>query len=192
MPNFDRRSHSLTFVAGYGRSFADPSAGASVLASEPVQDMGGLKMFAPDKHRQDFAFYPSRLRLPANAAPCDYAAEFHYKLQSVQDDQLDVVFKLTCSGAGAFGSVIELDTRSNYPEVPIGLNAFAFSQQHDTVEMRHRLPRDYIASLTLKVWKGSARPSREDWIRFEASLADDSRPVVPPCAVMLYLEHLEH
>jgi len=126
------------------------------------------------------------------AAPCDYAAEFRYAMQIGDDQMQEVAFRFTCSGAGAFGSAIELHTRSRYPEIPMGLSAFTFSQQHDTVEVRHRLPRDYVASLTLKVWKGSARSSREDWIRFEASFADDSRPVVPPCAVMLYLEHLEH
>lgn len=192
MPNVSHRSHSLNFVAGYGRSFAETPAEASVLASAPAQDMGGLKMYAPNKHREDFALYPARPGLPANATPCDYAAEFHYAMQIVDDFVQDVAFKFTCSGAGAFGSVIELDTRSNYPEVPMGLRAFTFSQQHNTVEVRDRLPRDYIASLTFKVWKGAARPSREDWIRFEVSFADNSRPVVPPCGVMLYLERLEH
>lgn len=192
MPNFDRRSHSLTFVSGYGRSSAEPPEGASVLASAPAQDMGGLKMFAPDKHRQDFAVYPTRLRLPANARPCDYAAEFHYTVQSLADYLEDVAFKLTCSGEGAFGSIIELDTRSSYPEVAMGLPPFTFSKQHDTVEVRGRLPRDYTASLTLKVWKGAAQPSRDDWIRFETSFVDDPRAVVPARGVMLYLELLEH
>jgi len=113
---------------------------------------------------------PSYSLRPAHTIqPEEDPCNFHFKLYYEQDGvEWDMVFSLVSDDqGGVLGTAASLEVYSNYPDIPMALSKFTFSQAGIGVQKRHVLPKDYTAGLTLKFWLQQGNPAVDGWIRLE-------------------------
>jgi len=97
--------------------------------------------------------------------PYSFNFDFYYQQDGVE---WDMVFSLISDNqGGVLDTAAALEVYSNYPNIPMALSKFTFSERGIGVQKRNVLPKDYAATLTLKFWLQRGNPAVDGWIRLE-------------------------
>jgi hypothetical protein len=97
-----------------------------------------------------------------------------YRNDPVKGLAYPMAFRLTSDQeGGVIGVDAALEVDSSYPEIDMSIPRFTFDQPGIGRLKEGKLPRDYEASLTVRVWNGDADIALDGWLMLECGYYRD-------------------
>lgn len=109
--------------------------------------------------------------------PCTISFKVFYKQYRTEPStgvEYPMVFRLTSDlDGGTIGVDASLGIASNYPDIDMEIPRFTFSQAGFGILKQAKLPGSYEATLTVRVWTGTAHIAPDGWLMLECGYYKD-------------------